>query len=47
MNQDHKSFADVVKVFLKDCAVDKPPLTACFAVAGPVKDNKGKYYVPL
>jgi glucokinase len=41
-NKDFPSFMDVLKQFLKDAGVDDvnhPPLTACFAVAGPVQDN--------
>lgn len=38
-NQDFESFIDVLKQFLQDANASSPPLTACFAVAGPVKDN--------
>ena len=38
-NQDYNSFAEVVVAFLEEAGLAKPPLTACFAVAGPVKDN--------
>ena len=40
MNQDHASFLDVCDVFLKEANLSKPPITACFAVAGPVSKNK-------
>lgn len=38
-NEDYASFGDVVRAFLKEAAVSKPPITACLAVAGPVKNN--------
>lgn len=38
-NQDFASFGEVVRAFLKEAAVSKPPVTACLAVAGPVKNN--------
>ena len=39
MNQDFGSFLDVAQSFLKEANLSKPPLTACFAVAGPVSNN--------
>ena len=38
-NEDYASFGDVVRAFLAEAAVCKPPVTACLAVAGPVKNN--------
>lgn len=38
-NEHYKSFLDVLKTFLAEAGVSQPPLAACFAVAGPVKDN--------
>ena len=38
-NQDFHSFGDVVRAFLKEAAVSKTPVSACLAVAGPVKHN--------
>lgn len=38
-NIEFESFSDILKSFLKEAYVLKPPLSACFAVAGPVKDN--------
>lgn len=38
-NQDFSSFIAVLEQFLQDANASKPPLTACFAVAGPVKNN--------
>jgi glucokinase len=39
LNQDYASFGEVVRAFLAEAAVSKPPVTACLAVAGPVKNN--------
>lgn len=39
LNQEYRSFVEVVTQFLQELHLQKPPLTACFAVAGPVKDN--------
>lgn len=39
LNQEYKSFLEVVTQFLHEANLQKPPLTACFAVAGPVKNN--------
>lgn len=39
LNQEYKNFTEVVTQFLHEANLQKPPLTACFAVAGPVKDN--------
>ena len=38
-NQDFGSFLAVLQQFLSDAGATKPPLAACFAVAGPVKNN--------
>jgi glucokinase len=38
-NQDFDTFIDILKAFLSEAYISKPPLAACFAVAGPVKDN--------
>lgn len=38
-NKDYSSFMDVLKRFLLDSEVAQVPITACFAVAGPVVDN--------
>lgn len=43
-NEDFASFADVLRRFLsEDARVGRPPVTACFAVAGPVKDNAVRF----
>lgn len=39
LNQEYKSFIEVVNQFLLEANLQKPPLTACFAVAGPVNNN--------
>jgi len=41
MNENYDSFISVVKQFFHDAGVNdnKPPVAACLAVAGPVKDN--------
>ena len=39
LNQEYKGFLEVVTQFLHEANLQKPPLTACFAVAGPVKNN--------
>eukprot|EP00597_Dinobryon_sp_UTEXLB2267_P000637 CAMPEP_0170067782 /NCGR_PEP_ID=MMETSP0019_2-20121128/6991_1 /TAXON_ID=98059 /ORGANISM="Dinobryon sp., Strain UTEXLB2267" /LENGTH=412 /DNA_ID=CAMNT_0010275239 /DNA_START=36 /DNA_END=1274 /DNA_ORIENTATION=- len=38
-NQEFDSFISVLKQFLEDAGSSKPPITACFACAGPVKNN--------
>ena len=38
-NQDFLSFLEVLQQFLGDAGAVKPPLVACLAVAGPVKNN--------
>ena len=38
-NEDYASFGEVVRAFLKEAAVSNPPVAACLAVAGPVKNN--------
>ena len=43
MNQDYSTFIEIVESFLKDGGLSKPPLSACFAVAGPVSHNKVKF----
>jgi hypothetical protein len=41
LNQEYPSFVAVLKKFLEDAkASSTPPVTACFAVAGPVFENK-------
>ena len=40
LNHEYPSFVDVLQKFLLEAKVKKPPVTACFAVAGPVSDNK-------
>lgn len=43
-NADFQSFADVLRTFLyTDARMDRPPASACFAVAGPVKNNKVRF----
>lgn len=43
-NANFASFLDVLKHFLEnDAKSDKTPLAACFAAAGPVKDNKMRF----
>jgi glucokinase len=40
-NEDFPTFLEVLKRFLwEDAKLKVPPITACFAVAGPVKENK-------
>jgi glucokinase len=41
MNENFDSFTAVVKQFFQDAGINdkKPPIAACLAVAGPVKDN--------
>lgn len=39
LNQNYSQFTELLREFLKDSCVSRPPLTACFAVAGPVKNN--------
>jgi len=41
-NQNFDTFISVVKTFLYQARVSKPPKTACFAVAGPVRNNIAK-----
>ena len=41
MNQDFCCFEDVLRVFLKEAQIKEPPVSACFAVAGPVRNNTG------
>jgi glucokinase len=43
MNQDFNSFIAVLQHFLEESRVGKPPVTACFAVAGPVAQNKVQF----
>ena len=43
LNAEYLSFAHIVQSFLKEANVAKPPITACFAVAGPVKNNLVKF----
>lgn len=38
-NENYTSFAQVLRQFLMDSQSPSTPVTACFAVAGPVKDN--------
>lgn len=38
-NDEYENFSDVIKAFLDEAALPKPPIAACFAVAGPVRDN--------
>jgi glucokinase len=43
-NKDFDSFNDVLRHFLyNDALVSQTPLTACFAVAGPVKGNTVRF----
>ena len=43
-NNDHESFDEVFALFLKEAGLsNEPPLTACIAVAGPVKDNMVRF----
>lgn len=46
-NQDFETFIDVLKQFLQDANATSPPITACFAVAGPVKDNVVRFVISL
>jgi glucokinase len=39
MNENYHSFSDIVKEFFLTAGITKPPITACIAVAGPVKQN--------
>lgn len=43
MNQNFQSFMEVVEAFLLEAAPEKPPLTCCLAVAGPVNCNQVKF----
>ena len=43
MNQNFKSFLEIMETFLLEAAPGKPPLTCCLAVAGPVKCNRVKF----
>lgn len=43
MNQDFNSFVAVLQRFLEEARVGRPPVTACFAVAGPVANNKVQF----
>jgi glucokinase len=38
-NQNFKCFEDILRTFLKEAHIDSPPTVACFAVAGPVRNN--------
>lgn len=38
-NQDFKSFSEILRQFLVDAHLFKPPIAACLAVAGPVDNN--------
>ena len=39
LNQNFGSFTEVVVQFLRELSLTRPPAVACFAVAGPVKNN--------
>lgn len=39
MNENYPSFKAALKEFLDESHITSPPLTACFAVAGPVTNN--------
>jgi glucokinase len=39
MNENFPSFQATLKHFLTSSGITRPPLTACFAVAGPVTNN--------
>ena len=43
LNQDYPSFDAVLKLFLDESKVEKPPAAMCLAVAGPVSDNKVRF----
>lgn len=40
LNVNYPGFVDVIEVFLKESNVSSVPVSACFAVAGPVLKNK-------
>lgn len=42
-NCDFPTFASVLKVFLDEANLDRPPDCGCFAVAGPVAENKVRF----
>ena len=42
-NKDFTSFLSVLQRFLHDAKLDKAPNVGCFAVAGPVSDNKVRF----
>jgi glucokinase len=42
-NENFESFVHCVRTFFKSAAINKPPLAACLAVAGPVKDNAVRF----
>jgi hypothetical protein len=39
MNENFSSFKAVLSQFVKEANISRPPVTACFAVAGPVTNN--------
>ena len=43
MNCDFPTFNDVVRRFLEESGISKPPITACLAVAGPVYNNSVEF----
>eukprot|EP00913_Durusdinium_trenchii_P023104 g21690.t1 len=42
-NERFESFMDVVRLFLQEAGLEKPPLLACLAVAGVVVDNSARF----
>lgn len=42
-NCDYPTFLSVLKKFLEEAKLDKAPNCGCFAVAGPVADNKVRF----
>ena len=40
LNQDYRSLRDIIEIFIAEAGVSKTPAAACFAVAGPVKNNR-------
>lgn len=43
MNEEFPSFNAVLTLFLDESKINKPPVTMCLAVAGPVAGNKVRF----
>eukprot|EP00425_Heterocapsa_triquetra_P025125 CAMPEP_0195120552 /NCGR_PEP_ID=MMETSP0448-20130528/122091_1 /TAXON_ID=66468 /ORGANISM="Heterocapsa triquestra, Strain CCMP 448" /LENGTH=431 /DNA_ID=CAMNT_0040157979 /DNA_START=51 /DNA_END=1341 /DNA_ORIENTATION=+ len=42
-NSKYDSFADIIRAFLEDAGLDKPPDYACLAMAGTIVDNRVQF----